>query len=210
MLVRPLHNSVETGGRLERARDLMGRSRLQVTERYTNYVERLTARRHGRVRCGVRHRARFASAFHRAGSRKEDGGRVGPGGGCGTGERLPGEVEWAAKGAPALASRLWAFEESNLGPTPYELAIRTSRTAFLVSGSSTGVARRSRATRRAETHWYSGTSVGTGNASVGQLPALRPHIHALVTDGGFPPDGTFVRQAAHSTEVLTKAFRRGG
>jgi len=30
-----------------------------------------------------------------------------------------------------------------------------------------------------------------------------------VPDGGFRPDGTFVRLPAHSTEVLTEAFRRG-
>ncbi len=38
--------------------------------------------------------------------------------------------------------------------------------------------------------------------------SIEPHIHALVTDGGFRPDGTFVRLPAHSTEVLTEAFRR--
>ncbi len=31
----------------------------------------------------------------------------------------------------------------------------------------------------------------------------------MVTDGGFRPDGTFVRLPAHSTAVLTEAFRRG-
>jgi len=43
----------------------------------------------------------------------------------------------------------------------------------------------------------------------GSLPSWQPHIHALVTDGGFRPDGTFVRLPAHSAEVLTEAFRRG-
>ena len=43
----------------------------------------------------------------------------------------------------------------------------------------------------------------------GSLLNWQPHIHALVTDGGFRPDGTFVRLPAHSTEVLTEAFRRG-
>ena len=42
----------------------------------------------------------------------------------------------------------------------------------------------------------------------GSLLNWQPHIHALVTDGGFRPDGTFVRLPAHSTEVLTEAFRR--
>ncbi len=44
---------------------------------------------------------------------------------------------------------------------------------------------------------------------VGSLLNWQPHIHALVTDGGFRPDGTFVRLPAHSTAVLTEAFRRG-
>ncbi len=43
----------------------------------------------------------------------------------------------------------------------------------------------------------------------GSLLNWQPHIHALVTDGGFRPDGTFVRLPAHSTAVLTEAFRRG-
>lgn len=43
----------------------------------------------------------------------------------------------------------------------------------------------------------------------GSLLNWQPHVHALVTDGGFRPDGTFVRLPAHSTEVLTEAFRRG-
>ena len=42
----------------------------------------------------------------------------------------------------------------------------------------------------------------------GSLLNWQPHIHALVTDGGFRPDGTFVRLPAHSAEVLTEAFRR--
>jgi len=43
----------------------------------------------------------------------------------------------------------------------------------------------------------------------GSLLNWQPHIHALVTDGGFRPDGTFVQLPAHSTAVLTEAFRRG-
>ena len=43
----------------------------------------------------------------------------------------------------------------------------------------------------------------------GSLLNWQPHIHALVTDGGFRPDGTFVHLPAHSAEVLTEAFRRG-
>ena len=35
-----------------------------------------------------------------------------------------------------------------------------------------------------------------------------PHLHLLVTDGGFRPDGTFVSWPAHDTAWLTEAFRR--
>ncbi len=43
----------------------------------------------------------------------------------------------------------------------------------------------------------------------GSLLNWQPHIHALVTDGGYRPDGTFVRRPAHTDDVLTEAFRRG-
>ena len=35
-----------------------------------------------------------------------------------------------------------------------------------------------------------------------------PHLHLLVTDGGFRPDGTFVAWPAHDTARLTEACRR--
>jgi hypothetical protein len=35
-----------------------------------------------------------------------------------------------------------------------------------------------------------------------------PHIHMMVTDGGFRPDGTFVPWPVHDTAALTEAFRR--
>ena len=35
-----------------------------------------------------------------------------------------------------------------------------------------------------------------------------PHLHLLVTDVGFRPDGTFVSWPAHDTARLTEAFRR--
>ena len=35
-----------------------------------------------------------------------------------------------------------------------------------------------------------------------------PHLHLLVTDGGFRPDGPFVSWPAHDTARLTEAFRR--
>ncbi len=42
----------------------------------------------------------------------------------------------------------------------------------------------------------------------GSLLNWQPHIHALVTDGGFRPDGSFVPLPAHATDALTEAFRR--
>ncbi|MGH7612871.1 MAG: IS91 family transposase [Gemmatimonadales bacterium] len=42
----------------------------------------------------------------------------------------------------------------------------------------------------------------------GSLANWHPHIHMLVTDGGFRADGTFVPWPAHDTAALTEAFRR--
>jgi hypothetical protein len=36
----------------------------------------------------------------------------------------------------------------------------------------------------------------------------RAHLHLLVTDGGFRPDGTFVRPPRHDVATLTEAARR--
>ena len=43
----------------------------------------------------------------------------------------------------------------------------------------------------------------------GSLVNWQPHIHALVTDGGFRPDGTFIPLPLHTLDVLIEAFRRG-
>ena len=42
----------------------------------------------------------------------------------------------------------------------------------------------------------------------GSLVNWHPHVHALVTNGGFRPDGTFVQLPFHTLDVLTEAFRR--
>jgi hypothetical protein len=42
----------------------------------------------------------------------------------------------------------------------------------------------------------------------GSLLNWNPHVHALITDGGFLPDGTFVSLPVHDTEVLCEALRR--
>ena len=42
----------------------------------------------------------------------------------------------------------------------------------------------------------------------GSLANWHPHLHLLVTDGGFRPDGTFVHLPLHDVATLTEAFRR--
>ncbi len=61
------------------------------------------------------------------------------------------------------------------------------------------------------------TLTGERDLAVGIVASLQthgsranwhPHLHLLVTDGGFRPDGTFVSWPAHNTARLTEAFRR--
>jgi len=61
------------------------------------------------------------------------------------------------------------------------------------------------------------TLTGEGELAVGIVACLQthgsranwhPHLHLLVTNGGFRPDGTFVSWPAHDTARLTEAFRR--
>jgi hypothetical protein len=42
----------------------------------------------------------------------------------------------------------------------------------------------------------------------GSLANWHPHLHLLVTDGGFRPDGTFVPLPLHDVATVTEAFRR--
>jgi len=42
----------------------------------------------------------------------------------------------------------------------------------------------------------------------GSLANWHPHLHMLVTDGGFRADGTFVHLPLHDVATLTEAFRR--
>ncbi len=42
----------------------------------------------------------------------------------------------------------------------------------------------------------------------GSLANWHPHLHLLVTDGGFRADGTFVPLPLHDVTTLTEAFRR--
>ncbi len=61
------------------------------------------------------------------------------------------------------------------------------------------------------------TSVGEPGLSVGIVASIQthgslanwhPHLHLLVTDGGFRADGTFVPLPLHDVTTLTEAFRR--
>jgi len=61
------------------------------------------------------------------------------------------------------------------------------------------------------------TTLGERHLSVGIVSSIQthgslanwhPHLHMLVTDGGFRPDGTFVRLPLHDVTTLTEAFRR--
>ena len=42
----------------------------------------------------------------------------------------------------------------------------------------------------------------------GSLANWQPHLHLLVTDGAFRPDGTFVHLPLHDVAILTEVFRR--
>jgi len=42
----------------------------------------------------------------------------------------------------------------------------------------------------------------------GSLVNFHPHLHLVVTDGAFRPDGTFLHLGFHQIEVLSEAFRR--
>ena len=62
------------------------------------------------------------------------------------------------------------------------------------------------------------TLTGERELTVGIVACLRthgsranwhPHLHLLITDGGFRPDGTFVSWPVHDTARLREAFRRG-
>jgi hypothetical protein len=47
-----------------------------------------------------------------------------------------------------------------------------------------------------------------GSLANWSLANWHPHIHLIVTDGGFRPGGMFVPWPAHDTAALTEAFRR--
>ncbi len=112
---------------------------------------------------------------------------------------------------------LW-LEETLLAPVPHRQVVLTIpkrlrlwclyRRALL--GDLARVAARTvTAAVRALTHE---PALGVGVVACIQTHGSRanwhPHIHMLVTDGGFRADGTFVPWPAHDTAALTEAFRR--
>ena len=58
------------------------------------------------------------------------------------------------------------------------------------------------------TSWRAAGTVRANSRTHGSRANWHPHLHLLVTDGGFRPDGTFVSWPAHDTARLTEAFRR--
>jgi hypothetical protein len=48
---------------------------------------------------------------------------------------------------------------------------------------------------------------GADHSEAAERP-LAPHLHLVLTDGGFRRDGSFVTQFAHDTAVLAEAWRR--
>ena len=112
---------------------------------------------------------------------------------------------------------LW-LEESLLAPVPHRQVVLTIpkrlrtwclyRRALL--GDLARVAGRTvTAAVRTLTH-EPGLAVGVVACiqTHGSLANWHPHLHMLVTDGGFRADGTFVPWPAHDTAALTEAFRR--
>ena len=66
-------------------------------------------------------------------------------------------------------------------------------------------------------HGYVGAALGESDVvpgvvslsqSHGSLAHWHPHLHLVVTDGGFRRDGSFVTQSAHDAAVLAEVWRR--
>jgi hypothetical protein len=112
---------------------------------------------------------------------------------------------------------LW-LEESLLAPVPHRQVVLTLpkrlRAYCLYRRRLLGdIARVGAQTVTAAVH----TLTGEPDLAVGIVACLQthgslanwhPHLHFIVTDGGFRPDGTFVPWPAHDTARLTEAFRR--
>ena len=115
---------------------------------------------------------------------------------------------------------LWGIwlEDSLLAEVPHRQVVlavpKRLRSYFLYHRSLLGDL--SRVAARSVTAFIRAT-LGERDLSVGIVSSIQthgslanwhPHLHMLVTDGGFRPDGTFVRLPLHDVATLTEAFRR--
>ena len=115
---------------------------------------------------------------------------------------------------------LWGMwlEETLLADVPHRQVVLTVpkrlRPYFLYDRKLLGEL--SRVAARTVTSFIRAT-VGEKDLSVGIVSSIQthgslanwhPHLHLLVTDGGFRPDGTFVHLPLHDVATLTEAFRR--
>ena len=113
--------------------------------------------------------------------------------------------------------RIW-LEETLLADVPHRQVVlavpKRLRPYFLYDRKLLGEL--SRVAARTVTAFIRAT-VGEKDLSVGIVSSIQthgslanwhPHLHLLVTDGGFRPDGTFVHLPLHDVATLTEAFRR--
>jgi hypothetical protein len=115
---------------------------------------------------------------------------------------------------------LWGIwlEETLLVDVPHRQVVLTVpkrlRPYFLYNRKLLGEL--SRVAARTVTSFFRAT-VGEKDLSVGIVSSIQthgslanwhPHLHLLVTDGGFRADGTFVHLPLHDIATLTEAFRR--
>ena len=89
-------------------------------------------------------------------------------------------------------------------------AARTGRMLNLTVGELSRVAARTVTAFLRATVDEKDLSVGLVSSiqTHGSLANWHPHLHLLVTDGGFRSDGTFVHLPLHDVTTLTEAFRR--
>jgi hypothetical protein len=112
---------------------------------------------------------------------------------------------------------LW-LEQTLLADVPHRQVVLTVpkrlRPYFLYDRRLLGD--RSRVAARTVTAFWRAT-VGEQDFAVGIVSSIQthgslaiwhPHLHLLVTAGGFRPDGTFVRLPLHDVATLTEAVRR--
>jgi hypothetical protein len=110
------------------------------------------------------------------------------------------------------------LEDTLLAPVPHRQVVLTVpkrlRPYFLYERRLLGAL--ARVAARTVTTFIRAT-IGERDLAVGVVASIQthgsranwhPHLHLLVTDGGFRPDGSFVPQPLHDTASLTEAFRR--